>query len=82
MGTFYDDLKLDSLPDLDCLRIIGTAIDKAGDDDDATLNARALLWCERLDARTLSGEHAVMLDYFRSNALALSYSQIWCMSIF
>ena len=72
MGTFYDDLKLDSLPDLDCLRIIGTAIDKAGDDDDATLNARALLWCERLDARTLSGEHAVMLDYFRSNALAFA----------
>lgn len=70
MDTFADDLKLNSLPDLDCLRIIGTAIDKARDDDDTTLNARALAWCEELDARTLSGEHAVTLDYFRSNALA------------
>jgi hypothetical protein len=42
MDMFDDDLKLDSLPDLDCLHIIGTAIDKARDDDDATLNARAL----------------------------------------
>jgi hypothetical protein len=72
MDTFDDNLKLDSLPDLDCLRIIGAAIDKAADYDDATLNARALAWCEQLDARTLSGEHAVMLDYFRSNALAFA----------
>jgi hypothetical protein len=69
---FYDDLKLDALLDVDCLRIIGTAIDKAGDDKDATLNARALEWCEQLDARTLSGEHAVVLDYFRANALAFA----------
>ncbi len=72
MDTFYDDLKLDSFSDLDCLLIIGTAIDKAGDDDDATLNARALAWCGQLDARTLNGKHAVMLDYFRSNALAFA----------
>ncbi|HEF4757337.1 TPA: hypothetical protein SAP12_005580, partial [Burkholderia multivorans] len=72
MNTFDDDLKLDSLPDLDCLHIIGAAVDKAADDDDATLNARALAWCEELDARPLSGEHAVMLDYFRSNALAFA----------
>ena len=72
METFYDDIKLDSLSDLDCLCVIGRAIDKAGDDDDAALNAHALVWCEQLDARTLSGEHAVMLDYCRSNALAFA----------
>jgi len=72
MAAFYDDLKLDSFSDLDCLLIIGTAIDKAGDDDDATLNARALAWCGQLDARSLNGKHAVMLDYFRSNALAFA----------
>ncbi|RQU34662.1 hypothetical protein DF142_28630 [Burkholderia cenocepacia] len=72
MDVFYDDLKLDPLPDVDCLRIIGTAIDKASDDKDANLNARALEWCEQLDARALSGEHAVALDYFRANALAFA----------
>ena len=72
MDTFDDDLKLDSLPDPYCLHIICAAIDKATNDDDATLNARALAWCEQLDTRTLGGEHAVMLDYFRSNALAFS----------
>lgn len=29
MDTFDDELNLDSLPDLDCLRIIGAAVDKA-----------------------------------------------------
>ncbi|TAL98641.1 MAG: hypothetical protein EPN73_01565 [Paraburkholderia sp.] len=72
MDTFDDDFKLDPLSDLDCLRIIGVAIDKARDDDDVTLNTRALAWCEELDARPLSGGHAVMRDYFRSNALAFA----------
>jgi hypothetical protein len=70
MDTFNDDLKLEALPDHDCIRIIGVAVDKAADDNDANLNALALALCEQLDARTLSGDHAVMLDYFRSNALA------------
>lgn len=72
MDTFDDDLKLDDLPDFDCLLIIGAAIDKASDDGVSTLNSRALAWCEELGARTLSGVHAVMLDYFRSNALAFA----------
>jgi len=71
-NTFDKDIKLDSLPDLDCLRIIGTAIDMAADNDDVALIARALVWCEELDARTMSGDHVVTLDYFRSNALAFA----------
>lgn len=42
MDMFDDDFNLDSLSDLDCLRIIGVAIDKARDNDDAIDEAFSL----------------------------------------
>jgi hypothetical protein len=61
---------VEKLTDKDGLKVIGQLVDYAFDQGDLDLTARALAWCEQLEARPLSARQRALLDYFRANAWA------------
>jgi len=73
MLTIEEILVLDTaegLADTVALEAVAHLIDYATDHSDLTLNAKAMTWCDQLDARVLQPRQQVSLDYYRANAWA------------
>jgi hypothetical protein len=73
MLTIEEILLLDSTEGLAnsvALDAVAHLIDYATDHSDLNLNAKAMTWCDQLDARVLLPSQQVSLDYYRANAWA------------